>query len=216
MREIKRKQGCFIVLEGLDGSGKSTQAQSLVQFLSQKGMVCHLDREPTDGPVGRLLRSALRGECQMDPRTLALLFAADRLEHVTVPETGILARLQRGEWVISDRYYLSSYAYQMADMPLSWVCRLNQPVTALCRPDMQLFIDSDPEICLARISGNRADTELFENRQRLEMTRANFFKIFHRLQQTERIVTVNGNVCPQEVFGQLCNAIAPLLPKEDI
>lgn len=203
------KRGRFIALEGLDGSGKSTQAGRLQAFLEEKGFCCSLDCEPTDRPTGRLIREILKGEQTADARTLALLFAADRLEHVT-GENGISARLERGEHVISDRYYFSSYAYQMADMPFCWVRTLNEPSAALCRPDLHIFIDTDPTDCLSRIYQNRDRTDLFENRSRLVKTRENFLWVINELRQQERVCVIDGNADSDTVFKRLCAAIEPL------
>src|SRR5690242_1367991 len=111
----------FIVLEGIDGSGTTTQAARLAQTLQARGARVHATREPSTGPVGRLLRQALTGTLVADERpvqldfcTLALLFAADRMDHV---RREIEPALARGEVVISDRYDLSSLIYQSETSP---------------------------------------------------------------------------------------------------
>ena len=131
----------FIALEGIDGSGKSTQASLLAERLKQAGRAVHLTAEPTDGPVGKLIRNIFRHEYPADHRVIAGLFVADRLDHLLSPAGGILARLEAGFTVVCDRYCFSSYAYQGVHMPLSWVISANSLSTELRRPDLTLFID---------------------------------------------------------------------------
>ena len=86
----------FIVVEGLDGSGKTTQIELLRDQLQGLGEACYLTSEPTDLPTGKLLRSILSGAINADPRTVAALFATDRIEHLFNAHTGILAKLAAG------------------------------------------------------------------------------------------------------------------------
>ncbi len=114
--------GRFIVLEGLDGAGTTTQAALLAEWLGARGEVVQT-REPTAGPIGRLIRSSLRAEPDSPAETsLPWLFAADRAEHLT---RVIEPALARGAWVISDRYYHSSLAYQSLVQPLERLLALN-------------------------------------------------------------------------------------------
>jgi dTMP kinase len=104
-------RGKFIVFEGLDGSGKTTQLKLLSKRLEERsgeGSV-FVTREPSDNPVGSLIRSALRGEISLEAGTIALLFAADRCEHLAGE---IIPNLERGRAVLCDRFYLSNLAYQ--------------------------------------------------------------------------------------------------------
>ena len=110
--------GLFFALEGIDGSGKSTQLQLLAGRLEAAGIPCLTTREPTDGPIGQLLRQVLTRQLSCDSRVVAPLFAADRLDHILNAGTGVLQALERGITVLSDRYYFSSYAYQGVDLPL--------------------------------------------------------------------------------------------------
>src|SRR5579883_392989 len=118
------KLGKLIVLEGVDGAGKTTQAKALGDFLTARGEVVHLTAEPSRGLVGQLLRRSLTGqEPGLNGDIMALLFAADRLDHLA---REILPELMAGHHVITDRYYHSSFAYQGQESDLSWVQQLNQ------------------------------------------------------------------------------------------
>ncbi len=114
--EILKK---FIVLEGLDGSGTTTQLNMLGKKFSQSNINCFMTMEPTDGCIGKIIRKALKKEIVLDKKTLALLFSADRNEHLCGRDS-IREYLARGIWTISDRYFFSSIAYQSLDCEREW------------------------------------------------------------------------------------------------
>ena len=150
----------FVVFEGGDGSGTSTQLALLRQkFEAERpGPALHATAEPTGGPVGRLIRLALRGEPALRPETLAGLFAADRNEHLHAPG-GVRERCLRGELVVCDRYVLSSLAYQGAECGEELPRRLNRGFPA---PALVLFFDLDPAEAERRMAG-RGELDIFEN-----------------------------------------------------
>lgn len=147
----------FIVFEGIDGSGTTTQLARLDRALADAGRSHHVTAEPTTRPEGTLIRSILSGSLPAAPGTVAHLFAADRHEHL-YGRDGIMERLERGELVVSDRYVLSSLAYQgMAcgnDLP-GW---LNSRFPA---PGLTLFFSIDPERSMARLGG-RGSLDIYE------------------------------------------------------
>lgn len=137
----------FIALEGIDGSGTTTQAAALTAWLTARGHRVHRTREPSSGEIGRLVRSRLAAAGDpLEPRALALLFAADRLDHV---HREISPALARGEVVLSDRYLLSSLAYQSLDAPLPWVVQINAQAP---RADLNLLVDLPVEVAVARVA----------------------------------------------------------------
>ncbi len=153
METIRR----FVVFEGIDGSGTSTQLARLGERLSREGVAHWTTAEPTPGPVGRLIREALSGSSPLHPDTVARLFAADRGEHLFGAD-GILARTGRGELVVSDRFVLSSLAYQ------GLTCGPDLPVAlngGFPRPELLLFFDIDPETSMGRVAA-RPDREIYE------------------------------------------------------
>lgn len=205
-------QGQFFALEGIDGSGKSTQLQLLARRLEAAGVPCLTTCEPTAGPIGKLLRQVLTGQVICDSRVVAPLFAADRLDHLLNKETGLCQAVDRGMVVLSDRYYFSSYAYQSVDLPLEWVIEANRPCANLLRPTATLFIDVSPELALERIARNRASAELFETKDRLTRTRAQYFKAFALERDRERVVIIPGDRDIEAVAGDIWEAISTLLP----
>ncbi len=114
----------FIVLEGLDGSGTTTQIKMLSDKFKNSGIKLLVTAEPTDNRIGRIIRETLHHKYKIKPDTLALLFAADRNEHL-FGKKGIIDYLDEGYYVISDRYFFSSIAYQSLNCDLDWVIALN-------------------------------------------------------------------------------------------
>jgi dTMP kinase len=140
----------FIVLEGIDGSGTTTQTDRLVRHLAARGRQARATREPSTGPVGKLLRDILHGGHApapgqpMDGRTMALLFAADRLDHL---QREIDPALADGIDVVSDRYLLASLAYQAEEADRTWVADLARGVRT---PDLTLLLDVPVEVAARR------------------------------------------------------------------
>lgn len=204
-------RGCFFALEGIDGSGKSTQLPLLARRLEALGRPCVQTREPTGGPMGTLLRQVLTGQVDCDSRVVAPLFVADRLDHLLRKGDGLLALVEGGTDVLCDRYYFSSYAYQSVDLPLEWVIGANRPCADLLRPDATLFLDVDPELALERIARGREHTELFETRERLTRTREQYFRAFEAEKDRERIIILPGDLPPEELSRAIWDRVAPLL-----
>ena len=149
----------FIVLEGIDGAGTSTQIELLKKRPDADRFF--FTTEPTDGPTGKFLRTMLKGDVQLEPRTAAYLFAADRCEHLwgtSALNGGIVHECQQGKIAVSDRYFFSSLTYQ------SVTCGEELPRTLNAifpLPQLLFFFEIDPEISLKRVLG-RGETEIYE------------------------------------------------------
>ncbi|MEM1000661.1 MAG: dTMP kinase [Bacteroidota bacterium] len=196
-------RGRFIVFEGIDGSGKSTQVELLAERLRSQDHTVYLTRQPSDRTIGKLLRSILTGKERTDERAIAALFLADRIDHITAVEDGLIARLERGETVICDRYYFSSLAYNSLKIPMDWVLTLHQPVFELLRPDLTLFLDLPVEESLRRIRENRADTEHYEKLDTLIQVRENYMTAFRRREVQENIQVVNAHRTVEEIAADI-------------
>lgn len=158
-----RRRGRFVVLEGLDGAGTTTQARLLADALRADGRTVHVTAEPSGGPVGALVRQVLnrriagKDGAPFDAAALALLFAADRLDHAAVE---IAPKLAAGIDVVSDRFTLSSLAYQgLATGDLAWVEAVNGRAPA---PDVTIFLRVRAEVGLRRRHAASLDREIFE------------------------------------------------------
>ncbi|MFZ9937548.1 MAG: dTMP kinase [Luteolibacter sp.] len=195
-------RGCLIVIEGIDGTGKSTQAKRLAEWFGNKGREVVLGREPTDGPWGRKLReSAANG--RLSPQDELQYFLNDRREHV---EQKILPALAAGKVVILDRYYFSTMAYQGArGFDPAEIRRLNESFAPV--PDLLLILDLDVDHALARI-GHRGDTaNEFEQRDALQRCRDIFLSL--RSEAFARVIDSTGTL--DEVTGRIEQAIADAL-----
>ena len=146
----------FIVLEGIDGAGTSTQIKRLVQTNPQKYIAT---AEPTSGPTGKFLRQMLAGDFHVDERTNAYLFAADRCEHI-FGKGGVKELCESGKVVVSDRYFFSSLTYQSVSCGLDLPQLLNSPFPL---PEYLFFFDINPEVSLARVNNRNGQKEIYEN-----------------------------------------------------
>lgn len=205
------KKGAFFVFEGIDGSGKTTQLRLLSKRLKTEGRKVCETREPTDGPVGSMINQILKKRLAMEERVTASLFAADRLDHLLNPHNGICRMIEDGIHVLSDRYYLSSFAYNGSRVPLDWVLALNSQAAEILRPTAHIFIDVTPETALKRIADGRFETELYEDRETLGQVRKKFYEVFELLKERENILIIDGNETEDRVAEKVWEQVLPYL-----
>lgn len=197
------ERGKFIVFEGIDGSGKSTQIGLLKEALKKRGIPCRATLEPTFGMVGSVLHDILSGKVLADPKVTASLFVADRLDHILNQTDGVLKSIESGETVICDRYYFSSYAYQSVEVPRDWVISANRMAAETLRPDATIFIDISADTAMDRISKNRENTELYETKERLSAVREGYFSAFEMMKNEEKVFVVDGNRSIDEIAEEI-------------
>jgi len=162
----------FIVFEGLDGAGTTTQANLLEKEYNYNKITCINSCEPTKNFIGKAIREVLSGDIRVASGTIAKLFVSDRHEHLYNPETGILSRCNAGDFVISDRYLFSSLAYQSLDYGFDKVLELN---SSFPLPEHLFFLDVPPEICQKRLS-SRVLLEIYEEKHLQERILINYKK----------------------------------------
>ncbi len=206
------EKGKFIVLEGIDGSGKSSQIGPLMKRLEGLGVPCRADREPTGGPVGSLIRQIFTGRVTADNRVIAALYAADRIDHLVNEVDGLCAAIDQGITVVSDRYYFSSYAYHSVDMDMEWVIQANSVSAGLLRPTLTVFLDVPVETTLERIHKNRFVEEIFDQEDRLRKTRELYFRAFECLKGVENVAVVDGSGTQEQVAERIWAAVEPYFP----
>ncbi len=198
-----KNRGKFIVFEGIDGSGKSTQIKKLAENLAKRGICCEQTLEPTYGIVGGVLHDILSGKIKADPKVTASLFVADRLDHILNPEDGVLATLNSGKTVLCDRYYFSSYAYQSVEVPREWVIEANRLAKESLKPDAVIFVDISPEVAMERISQNRENIEIYESLDRLTAVRQGYLDAFELMKNEENIKIFDGNKSVEEIASDI-------------
>ncbi len=200
-------KGKCIVLEGIDGSGKSTQAEMLYEKFCDDGQDAILTCEPTNGPVGKLIRQVLAGEKTLDQRAIANLFAADRTDHLLNEKNGMRHLVDQGKTVICDRYYFSSYAYHSQYMDMDWIFAINQYNAQILKPNLTFFIDVPPKTCVERIKASRDSLDMYETIEILTNVRENYLAAFQRLDSTEKIIIVDGQAPPEKISQKIWHAV---------
>ena len=193
------KKGIFIVIEGLDGSGKTTQAGLLAKKLSQKYNVL-LTAEPSRGKIGTFIRQGcLYEEERLPTEAEALLFAADRIEHL---QKEVKPALDEGKLVICDRYIYSSLAYQgSAGLSLAWIETIN---ARALQPDFSIFIDVDPERVLERLQRKKSVMETLETQRKVR-------EVYLKFVEKGELIRVDGDKPKKAVGDELYAVVLGLL-----
>lgn len=199
----------FIVFEGLDGTGKSTQIKLLAEYLRSKGESVFVDTEPSSLETGKLIRRVLSGEVPSSPWGTAALFLADRINQNTDRENGIQKHLNDGDTVILDRYYFSTFAYQGYETDLQWTMDIHYGCPALRKADLVLFLTMSPEKCIRRIKANRKaeDLEIYETTERLTAVSRQFDTVFEAVRGRENIVYIDADGTVEEVLERIISAV---------
>lgn len=192
----QKLKGKFICIEGVDGSGKTTQAKRLVKNLRSKGYDAVYTTEPSDGKIGTFIRDfVLSRESRVPIALEALLFAADRVDHV---QADVEPLLEQGKTVVCDRYVCSSLAYQgAAGLDLDWMDCINR---FALKPDLTLFLDVPPEVGLNRL---RRKKSVMENAKNLRNVR----DVYLGLVQQDRMILLDGDKSVDKVAENVLKAV---------
>src|SRR5574344_56819 len=202
----------FIVFEGIDGAGTTTQLDLLRNNPESREFL--FTAEPTPAPTGKFLRQMLKGDVPVQPQTAAYLFAADRYEHVygtfsaagNALATGIETACKNGSIVISDRYIFSSLAYQSIDCGTDLPAKLNEIFPL---PSLLFFFDIEPEVSLKRIT-SRGFTEIYEKQEFLKKTAAAYRAVIDKYENSEmKIVHIDATKSKEErertIWNEICS-----------
>jgi dTMP kinase len=196
------KSGAFICIEGIDASGKTTQAHRLVRNLRRRGLDAVYTTEPSTGEIGKLIRAHVLNRKKRVPVAVeALLFAADRVDHV---EKEIKPALQKGKIVICDRYVYSTMAYQgAADLDLNWIEQINQFALV---PNMALFLDVSPEVVIERMQSKskKSVMETLKNQRRV-------CEVYLKMVKEGRLMGIDGNKPVNTVAAEILRAVVEFL-----
>ncbi len=206
----------FVVIEGVDGAGTTTQAHGLQRALEARGVLVHLTREPSTGPVGAMLRQALThrlvspGGRPLGWETMALLFAADRMDHV---DNEIAPALRQGKLVVCDRYDASSVAYQSLTSPgapdevMPWVRSINGRAP---RPDLVIVLDVSPDVAEERRDTRGGTEELYDARE-LQRRLCGFYLELEHYMPEDNVVHIDGHQDVEAVAAKVAGHVFRLL-----
>jgi len=196
----QKGRGIFICVEGLDGSGKTTQAKGLVGNLRRRGFDAVYTTEPSPGKVGKLIRRFILDREKRVPIALeALLFAADRIDHL---ENEVKPLLKQGKIVVCDRYVYSTLAYQgAARLDLEWIESINK---FALKPNLALFIDVPIDVVVKRIKRKRTVMETKRNQQKVR-------EVYMKMVQEQRLMLVDGDKPIPEVAKNILEIVLGLL-----
>lgn len=205
-------RGKFIVIEGTDGAGISTQSGRLRDWIEEKlGVEVVLTKEPSEGPAGADIRLVLAKRLNgLDPLTLLYYFATDRSDHTA---RDIRPKLEMGVNVVCDRYYLSNYAYQSSDIDLDIIKTVNSFITI--EPDLTIFLDVPTPIAIKRIASKRWERQLYEDDEiRLAEVRERFLNIIKDMAIAgHNIHVVDGTRSIHEVSRNINSLVRSLFSK---
>lgn len=195
-----KKKAFFICIEGLDASGKTTQAHRLVRNLRQRDFEAVYTTEPSSGEIGRFIRACILQRKKRVPSVVeALLFAVDRIDHV---ERGIKPALQKGKVVVCDRYMFSSIAYQGAEgLNIGWIEEINGSVLP---PDIAIYLDVPPEVVVKRMKRKRSVMERLQVQRRVQ-------EVYMKLVESGRLTLIDGNRPADEVSKDTLKVVLDFL-----
>ena len=201
----------FIVLEGIDGSGTTTQLERIGRVAAARGIGTWTSFEPTNLPTGQFLRRLLSGEVSALPATIARLFAADRHEHI-FGASGALEHLGRGELVVFDRYFFSSLAYQGMDCGMELPFELN---AAFPLPELLLYFDLDEDTALARVA-HRPGRDIYETKESLRRVRAAYEEAFSPFASSGmRLARIDASLPLEVVSSRVDAELEPIFARKE-
>ncbi len=193
----------FIAIEGIDGSGKTTQSKLLARSLKKQGHDVLRTREPTQDNIGVLIRDILKSHAEVDPKALTYLFLADRIEHAKEIQQAI----EEGRIVICDRYMLSTLAYQSAQgLDLNWLKDLHKDIL---KPDLTFLLDVDPKISMERLRSE----EKFEKAEFQERARQAYLSLAN---EYESIYILHTSDPRMQTHRKMIELLSGKLPKKRI
>lgn len=205
------KRGLFIVFEGTDGCGKTTQTELLRKHIAQvTGKPCIYEQEPNSRNVtGAIIRAALYGSVKVLPESMAYMHVADRLEHIDY----MLPLLDGGTNIVCDRYYVSNMAYNATEkLPMEKVFELNIPCREALRPDAIIFLDVPPEVTAARRSADRVGDEIYDADETQRRVRENYHRALDYLEaQGDNVIRIDASQTLEAVAAEIRERISPLL-----
>lgn len=202
---MPRKNGAvFIVFEGPDGAGKTTQAGILKTYLDGKGIKSILTKEPTaDTEAGRKVRQILNSGEKVDAKEIQNLFIGDRREHL---EKEIIPALNEGKIIICDRYFYSTFAYGYIKSPnIDELVKMNE---SFIQPDITILLLADPEKCILRLADRQNKNDSFEQIDKLKKINEGYQMVMKRF---PNVIAVNGDARIEEIHKEIINLLEGII-----
>ncbi|MGB0949317.1 MAG: dTMP kinase, partial [Marinirhabdus sp.] len=195
----------------------TTQIEILKSRFKKLNLKVHDTHEPSDGPIGMLIRNSMKGRIQTDQSTLAALFATDRLDHINNPINGMKKRLEQGYNIICSRYYFSNYAFQSEYVPIKWLVQINSLSKTYIKPDLTIYLNVDPRACNNRITTTRVDIEMYETLEKLTKTHHAYLNYFKQYGKDENIHIIDGNRSINDISNDIWKITQTLIaiPNKD-
>jgi dTMP kinase len=198
----------FIVLEGLDGAGTTTQLKNLKVELEKLSIKIYTTNEPTSRPIGKLVRTVLSGKFKTTDLALARLYSADRDDHLFNKEDGILKQINNNMIVISDRYLYSSLAYQGVNCNFDKVFELNKDFP---HPQILIYIETPIDECLSRIEKRGEKKEIFEKKDFLTKVNNNYNKVINNLPEGINLIKIDGTLSIDEITKIMIDGVRRII-----
>lgn len=198
----------FIVIEGLDGSGTTTQLENISSRLKNRNIPHEKTFEPTNMETGLLIRRVLSGEIKLEQETIAYLFAGDRYEHINGKNKGIRQLLENNDYVISDRYHFSSIAYQSIGSSATLVKELNSRFPL---PEFLIFVDVPVEECQKRMAKRDNGKDIYDAIEYQKKVLANYNEAIELFSDSQmNVVRIDGMKLPEEITDEIMEKVFSL------
>lgn len=199
----------IVALDGVDGAGKTVQVRELHSRACNSGYRVISEKEPTNGPIGRLIKEVMGHQVNLCEPGLAALFAADRLDHIYRPG-GLLENLSKYDLIICDRFYLSSYGYFSLTLSIERILDQNRWASSVVRPDLSIFLDTPIVECRSRLHARNQARDLYERDTDLEVVRTGFLYAISQIRDFP-IIVVDGRGSVPEITDRIWTHVEPLL-----
>jgi len=207
--EDKNRTGKYIIIEGIDGAGKTTQVELLSARLKKvNGISVITTVEPTDNHIGKLIRRILSGELEIDPKVMGMLFIPDTYSNI-YGKDGVIDNVVNGKTVISDRSYFSTFAYQSRYLPIDWIKGAHS-LSMLFKPDIVFYLGASVDTCMNRLHDRGSKFQVHEKRGILTLVKENYMKAFDMF-PNYNIFHVNGEESIPSVSNYIFKAVQRLL-----
>lgn len=195
--------GTLIVFEGIDGCGKTTQINILTKRLKKLGKDVFNTQEPSNNQIGKVINNMMQTNIEITDLSMFLMIIADRIDHITNPKYGIISAMSKNKIVISDRYYLSTFAYQSGTVPYKWIKLAYKTARDILKPSIIFYLDISPKRAIKRINSSRVYKEIYDEKNMINFAYKNYKRTIKKLQEKENIVIIDANQSKEDIANEI-------------